>query len=526
MRDRNFSNFFLFIKIFKKNLKLKYLNNFQVLDKKTMLSYWDSFLGTNNHSLNLIWSVRNDYSPKVRLIASTALSVYLESARAFFTIAAADDSQTNQSLNLNFQQTSSFLPISHTIAALIKQLHRDLLNSLCKRETFSLNQIQLLKCLKSLIRATPYQKLKPGLIFKLITSLMSLLNQKSSLNNLNSTSKAFNSALVVEILNCFQQILANHHELAEVHLALVSPISSQHRARLDPSETLNDDSNLSSKLEQLGNLKVTSVNQSRVTYFYEGNNSFSYKSSLNASNSVSGFMTPSYLANETFSDNNEASKCWLVTYCIQNLKLNSLNNQANVQISSACLELMLIMCKKYFDLLRRDLFFDQITQFILDNIDFAPNQTLNDLNLIDGYKLKTLKFLEEFARCLATNELRAMNNIDLNDCSKFWSQLLNSKLVNELLCDEQRYMISSMACDCLASIGASIFELLPFQKRIYCLTNLLHLTKSQSNLIRSSSVRALGVYITFTSLKEDQTFINDLSQCLHELLNDSNNLVR
>ncbi len=75
--------------------------------------------------------------------------------------------------------------------------------------------------------------------------------------------------------------------------------------------------------------------------------------------------------------------------------------------------------------------------------------------------------------------------------------------------------------------GASIFELLPFQKRIYCLTNLLHLTKSKSTLIRSSSVRALGVYVTFTSLKEDQTFLNDLSQSLQDLLtNDTNNLVR
>jgi len=99
--------------------------------------------------------------------------------------------------------------------------------------------------------------------------------------------------------------------------------------------------------------------------------------------------------------------------------------------------------------------------------------------------------------------------------------------VSEILCDENRYILSSAACDCLSSIGASIFELLPFQKRVYCLTNLLHLTKSQSNLIRSASARALGVYVTFTSLKEDQTFLNDLSQCLIALLtNDTNNLVR
>ena len=40
-------------------------------------------------------------------------------------------------------------------------------------------------------------------------------------------------------------------------------------------------------------------------------------------------------------------------------------------------------------------------------------------------------------------------------------------------------------------------------------------------------MRALGVYVTFNSLKEDQNFLNDLSQCLLTLLNnDTNNLVR
>jgi hypothetical protein len=152
---------------------------------------------------------------------------------------------------------------------------------------------------------------------------------------------------------------------------------------------------------------------------------------------------------------------------------------------------------------------------------------LDNTQAIEQAKLKTLKLLEEFARCLATEEMRQMTSIDLNDCCKFWSSLLNSKLVSEMLCDEQRYLLSSTACDCLASIGASVFELLPFQKRVYCLTNLLHLTRSQSTLIRASSSRALGVYVTFSSLKEDQNFLSDLSLCLINLLaTDSNNLVR
>lgn len=147
---------------------------------------------------------------------------------------------------------------------------------------------------------------------------------------------------------------------------------------------------------------------------------------------------------------------------------------------------------------------------------------------VEQMRLKTLKLLEDFARSLATDELRALSGIDLNDCCKFWSTLLSSKLIPEYVCDEQRYMLASTACDCLASMGAAVFELLPMPRRIYCLTSLLHASRSlTSNSLRAAGVRALGVYVTYTSLKEDQNFLSDLSACLMgALTNETNNLVR
>ena len=139
---------------------------------------------------------------------------------------------------------------------------------------------------------------------------------------------------------------------------------------------------------------------------------------------------------------------------------------------SVSIELLQIVCKKYFDLLRRDLFFDELCETILNGIEYtssqhqqnntntysaADNNNNNNANFSDcgeqNVLHKTLKLLEEFARCLATSELRQRNNIDLSDCCKFWLSLLNSKLVSQLLCDEQFYLVSSAACDCLASIG-------------------------------------------------------------------------
>lgn len=147
---------------------------------------------------------------------------------------------------------------------------------------------------------------------------------------------------------------------------------------------------------------------------------------------------------------------------------------------------------------------------------------------VEQMRLKTLKLLEDFTRSLATDELRTLSGIDLNDCCKFWSTLLSSKLIPEYVCDEHRYLLASTACDCLASMGAAVFELLPQPRRIYCLTSLLHATRSlTSNSVRAAGVRALGVYVTYTSLKEDQNFLSDLTSCLlSALANETNNLVR
>ncbi len=449
-----------------------------------MLSYWDSFLGQNSssRSYNLIWSIRNDPSPKVRLIAATCLSVYLECARSFFSLAASEN--TSHFQNVGFNQSgasnlsstaSSFVPISYSIANLIRQLHTDLNFSLNSIETFSLNQIQILKCIQCLTKATPYQKLKPGLVYKLIMSLHLQLSLKTKLKNESYVN------LIVEILNCLLLILTNHHQLGEVHLALISNSNKKQPSKEQPQQSDDLDS-LSQKLEQITSVfKAPVITQSRVTYFYTNdsnnlNNSQSFKSSLNDSLAVSGQMTPLFNDLLGTESENDTNRSWLVSYC---LKYYSQTNYVSHKL--VCLDLLQIVCKKYFDLLRRDLFFEELTQLILANIELASSIQSNNDN--EQILIKTLKLLEELARCLATTELRTMNGIDLNDCCKFWSSLLSSKLISHMLCNEQYYLLSSSACDCLASMGAAIFELLPFQKRIYCLTNLLHLTKSSSRYV-------------------------------------------
>jgi hypothetical protein len=332
-----------------------------------VISFWNSFIGSSN-DMNLVWSFKYDHSPKVRLIASNALTVYLECVKAFFTIAASEDNSSAGSLqpsvlaNSQTASSGSFLPISYTIAALIRQLHKDLMNSLRYREQFTLNQIQLLKCLKCLIKATPYAKLKPGLVYRLVMSLNLILCQKCSQQKY--TKDVNNANLISEVLNCLELILTNNSQMIEVHLALLAPNLSK----------TNEDVDLSSKIEELKlNFKLPNLTQSRVTYFYEGNVSFSgsnssFKSSLNCSTTTSGHMTPliNDLLNEETPNESEqpnGTKSWLVSFCLRNSSFLEAKQQA---ISPGCLDLLVVVCRKYFDIIRKEVFFEDMCKLILD----------------------------------------------------------------------------------------------------------------------------------------------------------------
>lgn len=203
------------------------------------------------------------------------------------------------------------------------------------------------------------------------------------------------------------------------------------------------------------------------------------KSSLsNSSLATSGQLTP--ILNAFLDSGDHASTCktkpWLINFCVLISSLNkdsTLDNQHLNKVRAVSLELLQIVCKKYFDILQLDLLFHDVCNLILNLIEIgSKNLTMSDssknrnLNLLNqtplkiffnigtqSLMLKSLKLLEEFTRCLATDELRKRNNIDLSVCCKFWLSLLNSNLVSQLLCDENFYLLSSASCDCLASIG-------------------------------------------------------------------------
>lgn len=74
-----------------------------------------------------------------------------------------------------------------------------------------------------LIKATPYEKLKPGLIYKLIINLSNFLERESLIRTNGIKRLSGNNANVIsEVLKTILQLLTNFHELAEVNLIFIN----------------------------------------------------------------------------------------------------------------------------------------------------------------------------------------------------------------------------------------------------------------------------------------------------------------
>lgn len=220
--------------------------------------------------------------------------------------------------------------------------------------------------------------MKPGLLYKLIGHLCQFINRsmQKPLNRDRCT-------VLAECLSCLELILVSNHQLVEVHLALMSQIetdstNSNTTTRDDQTKTQTDDSSdaLAAKLERMmgsGGLKLLpNVSQSRVTYFYD-------KDSYQSSARISGQATPSSFAAQLMMGDCESSnasllsRSWLVSFCLAHASISASASPSTVSHAPfvlKCFDLLSIVCKKYFDLLSRDLFFEQFSSLIVKNIDF------------------------------------------------------------------------------------------------------------------------------------------------------------
>lgn len=179
---------------------------------------------------------------------------------------------------------------------------------------------------------------------------------------------------------------------------------------------------------------------------------------------------------------------WILERCLYNLGAFPSDSDAAVAapVKLESLQLLLVMSRNYFASLMAN-HLNLITKVL--HISLSDNYA--DLRLHAG---RTVDFLGQ-----ALNQYLSEENIE--NGLEFWSTLLNGPLIS-LLQEEQHGVLRAIGCDCLGSIGAKVFERLPTDKQILCVTLLFACSRDEENSVKGAAVRALAICVLYPSLRE------------------------
>lgn len=363
-------------------------------------------------------------------------------------------------------KTSSFTPFCVVLGLSLTELHK----SLC----LALNQVsapvltQVLKCLAALVQATPYHRMENGLITKMIRNVKPLIYHRDA-------SVQVTALIVTGCILAFEPVIPEIKQIM---------IKMQKEPKMEAV-----------KVEEH---QPSSEEQVCDTFDYA---QFSSDEDEDKSAVIEIDSVP-----------------WLLQKCLSNLGVtfdNAVIKESNDKLVPApvkleSLQVLSAMTRNYFETL------------ILPHLNYIVKAL--EASLVDKYvdlRLHAGRAVDFFGQAMA----RIVETKGSALCLNFWQTLLNGPLVS-LLQSEQHATLRAIGCDCLGSIGPHIFQQLPRDKQILCVTLLFACTKDEENTVRGAAVRALALCVLYPSLREDSGFVVDTAESILETLKDENLTVR
>ncbi|KAK9885381.1 hypothetical protein WA026_010880 [Henosepilachna vigintioctopunctata] len=361
-------------------------------------------------------------------------------------------------------RSTSFTPFSVILGYMIIELHHFL--SLALSEKVLPVLAQVLKCYAALVQASPYHRLNAGLITKVVRSMKQLIHYKDPTIQVG--------ALIV--IGC---ILASEPVVAETKNLFL--------------HSKNKESNEVSERNQ-----PSTTNEEDFRYAEFSSDEEEEKSEF---------------------DTDNKTLPWILERCLKNLSVftpDDVPDQAPAPVKLESVQVISSMCGNYFDCL--------IYPF-LGPIGKALNDCLCckyiDLKLHGG---RAIDFIGQSMDQYLSG-LGVCGDEMVTPGLTFWQTLINGSLTI-LLQSEQKAALRAVGCDCLGSIGSHIFERLPGDKQILCVTLLFACSRDEENIVRGSALRALGIIVLYPTLREDPGFVVDTAEAIYRSFLDENLSVR
>lgn len=430
----------------RRNVYFTLTNITKVVDSREMFGYWLHFLPDIPVTIGapqtqtVLLTILKDPNPQVRVAALDLLTGFVTKYKPFLGLAAYSGSKR-----------TAFTTLSETVAAILGEVHRCLHLAIIA-ENNPAQIIQLLKCLAAVVTGSPYHRLQPGLLSRVISDVAIFIDNKG----------VQVQVAALTVLGAVVNVTPWPKEVA-VALELTSPPSLRNN-----------------------------------------------------------------VTESTDSSNNSPGSCWLVAACADKLLVDMTESAriAATAVRVEALQVMTNMCQGYFPQLMRS----------SDCVVSAVEACLQDAN--STVKIHTLKLLGAFSKKLAEaiSVKKGEDSADSQRCldlgRHLWLDCLLNGTLQSFLQDLSEPMLQTESCNCLSTIGSVMWDSLPDDRKMLCITVLLGLARSpdsngnvvewtEDSFVRNAAIRCLSIFCMYTSLREDLLFLMDVGDIAVEALEDA-----
>lgn len=467
------------------------LSLIKATERRVMCGYWWSLLPDGLHATNtrtLITCLLRDPSPRCRTAVLIVLWTLLAGSRSYLQQAEHGD------------PTGSFIPFSVSLGNMLRELHRSLAMALAA-ENAVLALTQLLRVVAILVQNTPYHRLQPGLLTKLVRSVRPLTVHKDV--NIQVAALTVLGAVVAvlpsvpELTSCLMR--------PRFALSLPKGVNSNGGNQGDGDVSGDDDFGYEEEME----MDAEEVETENVVCVPQNTGTGSELQS--AAQSVAGSGLP-----------------WILELCLRNLGCQSVGcggvikfsvvpegNFAAAPVRVESLQVIGAMATCHF------------ASAIAPNISVlqsALEVALKDSD--ESIRLHAARAVESIGLAMHKSlEDDSVFKIPVDVITSFWRELLGSSVTSLVQCPDQP-SLRAAACDCLANIGMNVFEKLPPDQQILSFTLLFGCVSDEESLVRASAVRAIGLFCLYPCLRKDIQFTLDSIEAVTQCLKDENQIVR
>ncbi|GBP30966.1 HEAT repeat-containing protein 6 [Eumeta japonica] len=366
-------------------------------------------------------------------------------------------------------QTTSFIPFSESLGYTILCMHKVLFGILEQERNHSVILVAL-KCCDALIQATPYHKMKNGLICELVRLTRKFLIHREV-------------TLQVGALITMGCILSIDPKVEEVTKAVQKDTASTKVLELNKSKDIDE-----------------------CDDFKEG---YSDDEMFMAVNEVSAECERCDIVH---------FKSWILDICFKNMgwffKGNEIIRCKSSPIPVILESLQVISAIAFHH------FIEFLSPHLMLLADILCNMIQNDHQEVVLQAARTVSVIGDAVQKLEN----AGEALPLTHCLYMWEKLLPN--LSSLLQCQDNASAKAVVCDCIANIGERSFEELPRRRQLSCCALLVGSCCVEEAAVRAAAVRALAMVLMYRSLREDIHFVSDCGENILRALAESTLMVR